>query len=192
MGGPFAPRTECSWLRRAWRTHAGTRRATEGYSRGTRGRGLRARTSRRRPSPFESRACRCRRCRRVSRRAGLHYRLARLKIHINEYAEYAECDEYRTRSCRIVSAERGRAAAPMAPAARRCHGCGRVPARTWPSPGAEVAESRRGCGRVPAQTWPSPGADVAESRRRCGRVPAQMWASRGSDLPEPLRTAASA
>jgi hypothetical protein len=46
---------------------------------------------------------------------------------------------------------------------------GRVPARTWPSRGADVAESRHKCGRVAARMWPSRGADV-------GRVAAQTWA----------------
>jgi hypothetical protein len=43
-------------------------------------------------------------------------------------------------------------------------------------------QSKRRCSRVPAPTWPSPGADVAESRRRHGRVPAPMWPSPGADV----------
>jgi hypothetical protein len=36
------------------------------------------------------------------------------------------------------------------------------------SAAAVAGESRRRCGRVPARMWASPGADVGESRRGCG------------------------
>jgi hypothetical protein len=39
-------------------------------------------------------------------------------------------------------------------------------------------KSRSGCGRVPARMWPSPGTGVAESRRGCGRVPVRATMAR--------------
>ena len=78
---------------------------------------------------------------------------------LSEYPEYPEYPEYR--EMHLVSPTAHRLAAGDGP--RACGGywgLPRVPARQRRSPERYRRESRRRCGRVPARMWASPGADV--------------------------------